>query len=166
MLKCVDYACSRNVVKSTSHERPKRRAGRKKTEKCTEGGYEGLCCKGKCVREGKRKCAATGLKICEVCSNIPHLICGKAACKIDGKRPMMILLFCSWSASASSGSSKRKLWYDESESGSADSVTPEQSRFLDKHDVDKDDDNNEGNDLEEVQYKFVKSGMWCLQSII
>ena len=79
---------------------------------------------------------------------------------------MMILLFCSWSASAASGSSKRKLWYDESESGSADSDTPEQSRFLDKHDADKDDGNNEGNDLEEVQYKFVKSGMWCLQSII
>ena len=114
------------------------------------------------VCEGKRKFAATGLKICEVCSNIPHLTCSKAACKIDGKRPMMILLFCSWSASAASGSSKRKLWYDESDSDGANSDTRGQSRFLDKHDVDKDDDNNEANDLEEIQYKDIKSGMWVL----
>ena len=58
-----------------------------------------LCCKDKCVCEGKRKCAATGLKICEVCSNILHF----TACTIHGKRPIMILPVCSWSASAGSG---------------------------------------------------------------
>ena len=48
----------------------------------------------KCVYEGKRKCAAAGLKMCEVCSNVLPTTCGKAACKIDGKRPMMILPAC------------------------------------------------------------------------
>ena len=61
----------------------------------------------KCVCEDKRKCAAAGLKMCEVCSNVLQSTCGKAACKIDGKRPMVILPTCSQSASAGS---KRKLW--------------------------------------------------------
>ena len=49
----------------------------------------------KCVCEDKRKCAAPGLKMCEVCSNVLQSTCGKVACKIDGKRPMMILPACS-----------------------------------------------------------------------
>ena len=50
-----------------------------------------MCCKDKCVCEGKRKCAAAGLNISEVCSNVLQCTCGKAVCKIDGERPMMIL---------------------------------------------------------------------------
>ena len=49
-----------------------------------------MCCKDKCVCEGKRKCAAAGLNISEVCSNVLQCTCGKAACKIDGKRPMIL----------------------------------------------------------------------------
>ena len=48
-------------------------------------------CKDKCLCDGKRKCATAGLKMCEVCSNILQSTCGKAACKIDAKMPMMIL---------------------------------------------------------------------------
>ena len=56
---------------------------------------------------------------------------------------------------------KRKLWYDQSES--SDSDISEQSNFLDEHDVghgDKSED--ETNDLEEIHYEDVKSGMWVL----
>ena len=45
---------------------------------------------------------------------------------------MMILPACSQSASAGS---KRKLWYDQSESESSDSDISEQSNFLDEHDI-------------------------------
>ena len=48
-------------------------------------------CKDKCLCDGKRKFATAGLKMCEVCSNILQSTCGKAACKIDAKMPMMIL---------------------------------------------------------------------------
>ena len=119
-----------------------------------------MCCKDKCVCDGKRKCAAAGLKMCEVCSNIPQSTCGKAACKIDGKSHMMILPACSQSASVGS---KSKLWYDQSESESSDSDISEQSNFSDEHDVshgDKSED--ETNDLEEIHYKDIKSGIWVL----
>ena len=46
----------------------------------------------------------------DVWGNVLHSACGKAACKIDGKRPMIILLACSQSASAASGLSKSKLY--------------------------------------------------------
>ena len=104
-----------------------------------------MCCKDKCVCDSKRKCAAAGLKMCEVCSNVLQSTCGKAAYKIDGKRPMMILPASSQSTSAGS---KRKLWYDQSESESSVSDISEQSNFLDEHDVghgDKSED--ETNDL-------------------
>ena len=116
-----------------------------------------MCCKDKCVCEGKRKCAAAGLKMCEVCSNALQPTCGKAACKIDGKRPMMILPACSQSASAGS---KRKLWYDQSESESSDSDISEQSNFSIEHDVGHNDKSeDETNDLEEIHNEDVKSGM-------
>ena len=117
-------------------------------------------CKDKCVCEGKRKCAAAGLKVCEVCSNVLQSTCGKAACKIDEKRPMMIWPACSQSASVRS---KRKLWYDQSESENSDSDVSEQSNFLDEHDVGHDDESeDETNDLEEIHYEDVRSGMWVL----
>ena len=87
-------------------------------------------CKVKCVCDRKRKCAGAGLKVCEVCSNVLQSTCRKVACKIDGKRPMMILPACSQSASAGS---KRKLWCDQSESESSDSDISEQPNFLDEH---------------------------------
>ena len=59
-----------------------------------------LHCRDKCACERKRKCAATDLKMCEVCGNVRYSTCDKAACKIDRKRPMMILPACSQSASA------------------------------------------------------------------
>ena len=49
----------------------------------------------------------TGLKICEVCGCVLHSTCSKAACKIDGKRPMMILHACNQSASTTVSS---KVW--------------------------------------------------------
>ena len=97
---------------------------------------------------------------CEVCSNVFQCTCGKAECKIDGKRPMIILHACSQSVSAGS---KRRLWYDQSESESSDSDISEQSNFSDEHDVGHDDESeDETNDLEEIHYKDVKSRMWVL----
>ena len=64
---------------------------------------------------------------------------------------MMILPACSQSASAGS---KRKLWYDQSESESSDSDTSEQSNLLDEHDVGHGDESeDETNDLEEIPYE-------------
>ena len=100
--------------------------------------------------------------MCEVCLNFPYFTCGKAALKTDVKRPMMILPVCSQSASAVSGLSKRKLWYNESDCDSADSDTSKPLSFSDEHDVDSDDDNNAKNDLEEVQYDNTKSEIWVL----
>ena len=112
--------------------------------------------KDKCVCDGKRKCAAVGLKMYEVCSNVQST-CGKAACKTDGKRPMMILPACSQSTSAGS---KRKLWYDQSEFESPDSDISEQSNFSGKHDVGHGDESeDETNYLEEIHYEDVKLGM-------
>ena len=45
---------------------------REKKEKCLEGGHEGsfpVLQRQLCVYEGKRKCGATDLKMCEVCDN-------------------------------------------------------------------------------------------------
>ena len=70
---------------------------------------------------------------------------------------MMILPACSQSASAGS---KRKLCYDQSESESSDSDISEQSNFSDEHDVGHDDESED--DLEEIHYEDVKSGMWVL----
>ena len=72
----------------------------------------------------------------------------------------MILHACSQSISAGS---KRRLWYDQNESESSDSDISEQSNFSDEHDVGHDDESeDEANDLEEIHYKDVKSGMWVL----
>ena len=108
----------------------------------------------KCVCEGKRKCEAAGLKMCEICSNVLQSTCGKATCKIDGERPMMILPAFSQSASAGS---KRKLWYDQSESESSDSDISEQSNFSDEHNVGHDDESeDETNALERIHNEVVK----------
>ena len=73
---------------------------------------------------------------------------------------MIILLACSQSTSAAS---KRKLWYDQSESEGSDFDISEQSNFSDEHDVGHDDESkDETNDLQEIHYEDVKSGMWVL----
>ena len=47
-------------------------------------------CKDKCVCD-KARCNAFGLKECPSCHSIPRSICSKAGCKVDGKKPVMIL---------------------------------------------------------------------------
>ena len=49
-----------------------------------------LQCKSRCVC-GEKKCLALGLKECPSCHSILRSICSKAGCRIDGKRPDMIL---------------------------------------------------------------------------
>lgn len=46
-------------------------------------------CKTKCMCKGV--CAAIGLKQCPVCSEVKKSVCGKAACQINGSKPVMIL---------------------------------------------------------------------------
>ena len=47
-------------------------------------------CKRKCVCK-EHKCPATDLKECPSCHSILRSICSKACCKINGKKPEMIL---------------------------------------------------------------------------
>ena len=49
-----------------------------------------LKCKENC--QCKDKCMAAGLKQCPICKNVLKYVCGKAACKLEGKRPTMIEL--------------------------------------------------------------------------
>ena len=79
------------VQEMKAQEKEKEEKRKKNAQKKEDIKIAFMCCKDKCVCEGKRKCAAAGLNICEVCSNVLQSTCGKAACKIDGKRPMMIL---------------------------------------------------------------------------
>ena len=80
-------ACSRNVVESTSNERWRKTEGRKRkknTQKKEDIKAAFLHCKDKFVCEGKRKCAANGLRMCKVCSSILYSTCDIAACKTAG----------------------------------------------------------------------------------
>ncbi|XP_066924016.1 uncharacterized protein [Clytia hemisphaerica] len=48
----------------------------------------------KCITKSMCKgvCAAIGLKQCPVCSEVKKSVCGKAACHINGLKPVMILV--------------------------------------------------------------------------
>ena len=59
----------------------------KKKEKDKEDFYR---CKSKCVCKEDR-CLATGLKECPSCHSILRSVSSKARCKIDGKKPKMLL---------------------------------------------------------------------------
>ena len=48
-------------------------------------------CKSKCACKEDR-CLATGLKECPSCHSILRSVCSKARCKVDGKKPKMLLL--------------------------------------------------------------------------
>ena len=59
----------------------------KKKEKEKEDFYR---CKSKCVYKEDR-CLATGLKECPSYHSILRSVCSKAPCKVDGKKPKMLL---------------------------------------------------------------------------
>ena len=81
----------------------------KKKEKDKEDFYR---CKSKCVCEEDR-CLATGLKECLSCHSILRSVCSKAPCKVDGKKPKMLL-----PTAATKKRTSRKLFesFDEPES--------------------------------------------------
>ena len=81
----------------------------KKKEKEKEDFYR---CKSKCVCKEDR-CLATGLKECPSCHSILRAVCSKARCKVDGKKPKMLLPIA-----ATKKRTSRKLFdsFDESES--------------------------------------------------
>lgn len=67
-------------------------------------------CKEKCVCR-KSKCEAAGLKECPICHDILRSVCSKAACKVDGKCPQMIIP----ANHSAKKSVKRKLLHDDND---------------------------------------------------
>ena len=59
----------------------------RKKEKEKEDFYR---CESKCVCKEDR-CLATGLKECPSCHSILWSVCSKACCKVDHKKPRMLL---------------------------------------------------------------------------
>ena len=59
-----------------------------KKEEKEKAGFYG--CKSKCVWKEDR-CLATGLKEYPSCHSILRSVCSKARCKVDGKKPKMLL---------------------------------------------------------------------------
>ena len=81
----------------------------KKKEKDKEDFYR---CKSKCVYK-EDGCLATGIKECPSCHSVLLSVCSKARCKVDGKKPKMLLPIA-----ATKKRTSRKLFesFDESES--------------------------------------------------
>lgn len=75
----------------------------KKKEKEKQDFYR---CKSNCVCN-KEKCLAAGLKECPSCHSILRSVCSKAACKMDGKKPDMILA----AATLKKGASKKLKYH-------------------------------------------------------
>ena len=49
-------------------------------------------CKDVFICDEVTKCAAKDFKMCSVCGNVLRSNCSKAACKIEGEKPAMVLL--------------------------------------------------------------------------
>ena len=73
-------------------------------------------CKTKCSCNQK-KCLALGLKQCSVCLNVLRSVCSKAACRVDGEKPAMIL-----PAKQQSFPSKRLFEADSDEEDDEDDI--------------------------------------------
>ena len=102
-------------------------------------------CKTKCVCEGT--CAAKNLKECPNCHSVMKSVCSKAACQIDGKRPVMI---CPATSTATNPLSKpkRKLEDSSSEEDDDDSDDVESSSSGDDLET---DDYNDDDVIDEVE---------------
>ena len=102
-----------NLVKSIKEQKEQKVKSKeiqiKKKEKDKDDFYR---CKSKCVCKEDR-CLATGLKQCPSCHSILRSVCSKARCKVDDKKPKMLLLIA-----ATKKRTSRKLFesFDESES--------------------------------------------------
>ena len=115
-------------------------------------------CKDHCVC-GKSKCEAAGLKECSNCHNILRSVCGRAACKIDGKCPQMIF-------PASHKPPKRKLVLGDSsdeEEDEADSDSSDSDSFKDLEDSDDRMEDEDG-DEDEDTWKNTLKKTWCVIS--
>ena len=118
------------VQKMKEQEREKEEKRKKNEQKKEDMKAAFLQCKDKCVCEGRRKLvAATGLKMCELCSNVFHST-GKWEMAYNDSACLKSVCLCCVRLI------KKKLWYDESDSDKSGSDNSEQSSFLDEHDVD------------------------------
>lgn len=78
------------VVKSIKQEKARKVEAQKAKENQKVNDREAFYkCKETCTCH-KSKCEASGLKECSSCHNILRSVCGKAACRKNGKRPLMI----------------------------------------------------------------------------
>ena len=132
------------IVKEIQSEKGKKeKAKNMKADKKVEERELFYKCKEKCICKTKR-CAAASLKECPSCRNILKSICSKSLCRVDGKKPEMIL-----PASTSSNPRRRlAMLANECESGSEleddtyDTVSEDESEENDSEDV-TDDESDE-----------------------
>ncbi len=93
-----------NMVRSKKEQKEKimqsKKSHMKKKEKEKQDFYQ---CKSNCVCN-KEKCLTAGLKECLSCHSILRSMCSKAACRMDGKKPDMILA----AAASKKGTSKKQ----------------------------------------------------------
>ena len=102
-----------NLVKSIKEQKEQKVKSKEiQTEKKEKGKEDFYRCKNKCVCKEDR-CLATGLKECPSCHSILRSVYSKARCKVDGKKPKMLLPITTTKKRTS-----RKLFesFDESES--------------------------------------------------
>ena len=93
-----------NTLKEMEEKKEKKRSEQDEAaQKKEEAKQAFLLCKEKCVC-GEVTCNAIAMKECSVCHNILKSTCSKASCKVDGKRPAMIL-----AAAAVAPIAKRKV---------------------------------------------------------
>ena len=101
-----------NLVKSIKEQKEQKVKSKEIQMKKKEKDKEDFCrCKSKCVCKEDR-CLTTGLKECPSCHSILRSECSKAHCKVDGKKPKMLLPIA-----ATKKRTSRKLFesFDESE---------------------------------------------------
>ena len=106
-----------SIVKEIKEKKEKAASEKQESvQKKEETKQRFLQCKVKCICES-RPCAAVGYKQCPICLQVMKSVCSKSKCKVDGKKPTMIL-----PAAMNSKEPRRQLTCDsESESYSESS---------------------------------------------
>uniref|UniRef100_A0A7M5XKL4 Uncharacterized protein n=1 Tax=Clytia hemisphaerica TaxID=252671 RepID=A0A7M5XKL4_9CNID len=135
-MRAKDVASQVQVIKEKKKEVEK--VKKDKANQKEENKANFLKCKDKCTCS-EEKCLAIGLKQCPVCKNVLRSLCSKAACKVDGQKPVMIL--------PAKASSSKKTLDDSDESEEEDIDMSEESTLEDE--TYEDEEDKENNDPEE-----------------